>query len=892
MKRIFAQFLLSIFQVVMIFTLTLAPVPFMDNVSVVYAQDDVRDDCDEDQNDNDNGRPGVYKPGCDFNEALVKAQENSSGDGMVGVIEQFAAAAFGLAAINSVVFTQHPLSQLDCPGYMTPQITLRIMQGGSLAYILGNIQSNQKFKKAAKDAVDVELTPQAKRDERVEDKDLAVKNRKFNQKQLDSYMALIKVYQAKVEALEQKENMSMLAELAYLGALGTEIGMTSTYAGKCISGEVIDKSLESTIAAAITKAAAAAAADTSTNYSCAKAQPVITLKGGNHLSSEAETAAVAAANMTEDIASSVSDQGYISKLFSSFASVFTLGVAGFFLANTSPNTAEVKDAAAEKEAVSNDAVEATIFASQGSTTTAVQTSCADCPACTSVVAGVIIPQEAAKTGHPFICCGTRLHKVPSGWSANVPAPGKINIEKDVIIPPIIVRNENLEFTKYVVSGFLQQYMLNKIEKGKLSVTKKVEFIKKAIKQQERFENDFYQIIESEQFKRTLANYESDFKLINLENDKMGFQKYLDKIKSNLIAEARASSFGEFMGLGIKMLGLQLAMGQFLRNTALTSPQNRMYTFGIMAAVNAGLMKFNGDSADEAKRRLEIVKNEARSFAESHALKTSFDEEIVELSKKASPEEIAKLNAAFNNGIVTCADPKGNSFVPAQCPSKLRPSNVNFPLDPDTKRRFNNTPLGRALPLISDAAYNTASGKGSSQSGGTTGGKLTELGKMRGAIRKQVDELAGKYDKEILGTQKEKFGFNATPLASSNLKFRKLYNGDPAKNGVSKSMLAGLEGKLADIDDIKEQSDKSSGKVAAYTPPKFDTPKTDNFKFDLGGDSGTIVDHEQRSGALQEGELSDFQVNAADVNERTDANIFKIISNRYLKSYPVLLEERE
>ncbi len=891
MKRIFAQFLLSILQVVMIFTLTLAPVPFMEKVSAVYAQDDVRDDCEEDQNDN--GRPGVYKPGCDFNEALVKAQENSSGDGMVGVIEQFAAAAFGLAAINSVAFTVHPMSVVDCPGYINPQVTLRLMQVGSLAYIVGNIQSNQKFKQAAIDAVDVELTPQAKRDERVEDKDLAVKNRKFNQKQLDSYMALIKVYEAKVSALEKKKNMAMLAELAYLGALGTEGIMTTAHSGKCTAGTTKDETTDAAITAIAQVIPVQAAAVSSTGLGAAFcASTVITGEAKTlvQVQAEAKTKALAATNVAEDTKTAVAEAGIISKLFASFASVFSLGVTGFFAMNASPFTSEIKALEDKAEIARNTGLFTSIVAEQTAATATLLPDALKCPATAASVAELESLELSKAT--PYICCGTRVAEVPNGFSIVTPAPGKIWIENDVIIPPLFsASNENLDYLKYITYGFLQDYQTRVIESKNISPDKKVELFKKMYKQLDQFELNFESILSSPEFKQELAGIKFDSSKDDLTSEQ-GIKNFFKKVKLNIISEAKAGFMGELLGLGVKMLALQFAMGSFMRNTALTSPKNRMITFGVMAAINAGVMKFNGDSASEAKRRLEIVKNEARSFAESHALKTSFDEDIIELSKKASPEELAKLNAALNNGIVTCADPKGNSFVPAQCPSKSRPNNFNLPLDPNTKRRLNNTPLGRALPLISDAAYNATSGKSSGSSSSTKGGSLTELGKIQGAVRKQVDGIVEDFDKSIGAKYKDKFGLKTAPLASSNLKFRKLYNGDPAKNGVSKSMLAGLEGKLADIDDIKEQTDKSSGKVAAYTPPKFDAPKTDSFKFDLGGDSGTIVDNEQRPAALQESELSDFQVNAADVNERTDANIFKIISNRYLKSYPVLLEERE
>lgn len=900
MKRIATSFLLSLFQVVMIFTLTLAPVPFMDRVNAVYADDDskeVRDDCEDDENAD--GSPRVYKPGCDFNDALTKAGDQSTTPGLVGVIEQFVAAAFGLAAINSVVFTQHPMAQVDCPGYMNPNITLRMMQAGSLAYIVGNIQSNQKFKSAAKDAVDIELTPQAKRDETADDEEQAIKNREFNQKQLDAYMALIKVYEAKVEALETKKNMAMLAELAYLAALGTEVVMTSGHAGKCTAGTAADTENELTITSTLqlieTTAAGVSAGPTAAL--CADAAVASAAKLTVQAAAEASTATAATTNASEDTEEDSTDKGFISKLFASFISVFTLGVAGFFASNTSPYSHEVSEARLQAEVARNTTLFGTITAEQTTASASVISTALDCPVTAATVA-TFQTTEGEKAITPYICCGSRVSEIPTGFSIVTPAPGKIWIEKDVIFPPIpgSAKNQNLDYVKKIAMGFVQQYQTELIQNSNISPSDKIVAIKKMLDELEYMDHNFDAVLTSPEFKTELASILNDSRSFDIETEN-GLNHFLSQMKQNFLDEAHAGFLGEALGLGIKMLALQFAMGGFMRNTALKSPSKRAWTFGIMAAVNLGVMKFNGKSAKEAKNRLEIVKDEARAFAESHALTTDFDEKLaaIESSSKSglSAEELAKLNALGQRpGVVTCADPKGNSFVPAQCPSNLRPSGVNFALDSESKRRLGSSPLGQALPLLSDAVAGVGNGSTvSSGNGGTASGSIAQLGNLRNGIIKQVDGLVDQADKDLSKPLTDRSNLKPLSLAASNGRFRSLFNGDPAKNGVTKDMLAGVSGGLAEIEKLKDNKEnKTASKVSTFTPPKFVVPKTKDFNFDIGGSNNTGANMAAGNGSGNS--LDDFQVNAGDVNQKADVSIFRIISNRYLKSYPVLLEEKK
>ncbi len=68
---------------------------------------------------------------------------------------------------------------------------------------------------------------------------------------------------------------------------------------------------------------------------------------------------------------------------------------------------------------------------------------------------------------------------------------------------------------------------------------------------------------------------------------------------------------------------------------------------------------------------------------------------------------------------------------------------------------------------------------------------------------------------------------------------------------------------------------------------FDFDLDDEGGIDENGDFG-----EDGTSARAEEDLGEFVVDSGEIVENEDVNIFKLISNRYLLSYPVLLEEKK
>jgi len=173
---------------------------------------------------------------------------------------------------------------------------------------------------------------------------------------------------------------------------------------------------------------------------------------------------------------------------------------------------------------------------------------------------------------------------------------------------------------------------------------------------------------------------------------------------------------------------------------------------------------------------------------------------------------------------------------------------------------------------------------------TMEGILRSVNDRRGAMRALANKLVDKYDKNSTPIDAKYLkGKKSLSLKDSLSNFKTMFKGSP----VNSNPKGFNGGSILAVDEKKVDKDKkSSNKSAIAAIPKFNMPsKSGNgFDFDLDDESGgsEILDTELPKG--EEESLADFKLNENDIIDKPEANIFKVISNRYLRSYPVLLEE--
>jgi len=357
---------------------------------------------------------------------------------------------------------------------------------------------------------------------------------------------------------------------------------------------------------------------------------------------------------------------------------------------------------------------------------------------------------------------------------------------------------------------------------------------------------------------------------------------------------------EVLNIGSSIMAAQGLIGGFAKRWALVKPIGRTVTWTIMTTVLAFVNKWDKDALKEMKKRIKAVKKERKKWVTSSARSNNVKAGDYSTNYSASNYQSNKggSNAAF---IKQCATPSGSGFKPASCPQKTTSSAFDpGKMDPIAKKLMTPDHI-KGLSTISSLSSRTANGN--LDEGALSGSNLSELERMNNAImahNKKLQDTYDKVDKRIAKRNKAKASSLARVLASA----RNAMGIGP--NGSIEGSAAGAfgGGGVANIsggDDEKSDdgivTPSSSGKTASAGGGG--TAAAPSFDLDLLGDDGLggteIEDENGVDGKVSERaeeNLGDFELNHDDISKKKEVSIFKILSNRYILSYPKVLEEEE
>ncbi|MBD66982.1 MAG: hypothetical protein CME62_17405 [Halobacteriovoraceae bacterium] len=886
---------------------TLVLLPYPANFGNTFAQDtdtssleemDKSDgeDCDEEEeNKNADGTPGVYKPGCKFNKDLSKTDlKNHYSKGIKGIVEQFVGAAFAMIGV-SLFFKPIPKDLKMCPQNNGAKITFPLVQAGSLAYLIGEISANLSFKKASKISVDKTFGPKQNEDT----KDEAAKQtaQEANQKQLDAFENLAKIYKHQSSGLKKKVQMATLAELAFIGALGVEVANIMSMKGICASnGSAVGAEM-----AQIQAALQAHASSLSGIPGCQAAAAGIQAYATSLTARRAQRTGVVSGQVSADLADSEGDGA------SWTAQMVMATTTGAMNPIAQPGEAQTEVAQDNADGGANTAAQQAELAQDATQTQLIQGACGTCSACAPVM--VTVTRSNTVRAMPINCCGVHSQTPPTDASAPGETQAALNAAEamsdyvpfDSALPgrgnPTIPFGGSLYETNdsnFYVKAFIEN-LLHRVAQEKI-LKKNSKDPQEVIRQYAAMDQYIAYImdnqdalIEDSNINKELEHIKNKFGEDSLESENFLLGK-IDQLKNELtIQSANASAFKELLNIGVKATVLYFTLGKWLKEKALRRPKSRAYTWGAMAAVNAAIIMFNKKSLKDAKGRYETVLEEAEKFKNSHALKSEWDiqAELAELRKGELTVPSVSPTEGLVGGVkdVACAQPSGNTFLPAQCPSSFSDSELDIPKAP-ASTGITGGLTGSALGLISDTATQAAK-TGLLGDDKKVRANLKSLEGMRGALTARNKKLIEDFDK-----QNEKEAKKLSP----SLRASKL------KSGLGR-MIAAIQGKtnstpltLEDIkptvaEEKKAEELEEKAKLPVASIPKFEIPNTNNG---LNFNSGTSTSDDFNSGSngANQQDLANFDLGENDINNDNTGNIFKIISNRYLRSYPVLLEEVE
>ena len=234
-----------------------------------------------------------------------------------------------------------------------------------------------------------------------------------------------------------------------------------------------------------------------------------------------------------------------------------------------------------------------------------------------------------------------------------------------------------------------------------------------------------------------------------------------------------------------------------------------------------------------------------------------------------------------------ATANGNTYLPAACPSSGPGAGMRIPtvtVD-ENGRRVTGT-LNSGLSAIKTATQ--AMGSNASVDGNKAyDAAIKTLENVAPALRKLSAQVVEDADRRENAVAK-KLGIKPLSLKSSLGKVSRAFPGSISGSGLSSSALnngsEALESKAKEME--KEQAKKFNFKP-------LDMP---NFNNNLGaigsGSDSTDFFSDSDLEAKRTQVMNDLDMEQNTVNENANGNIFKMITNRYLLSYPKLLNEKK
>ncbi|MGB0452133.1 MAG: hypothetical protein ACPGJV_00350 [Bacteriovoracaceae bacterium] len=352
----------------------------------------------------------------------------------------------------------------------------------------------------------------------------------------------------------------------------------------------------------------------------------------------------------------------------------------------------------------------------------------------------------------------------------------------------------------------------------------------------------------------------------------------------LFPKAEANSFMTLLGglgggIGV-FLVLKMTMGQAL-DTFMGGSLTRGIAFGVLSGTAFLTAKTQDDiieAADKNIKAIDDLLNRYKNFQNQQKLAdglSNYGENRTSLAIR-TPRRIGTKEEPFpcmvqdKNG--KCSSSKKlletsiGGVSEYDIPSGLTASGLNLASAIDSASNKST---------LSDGALSTLEG---------LAGQSNAVKKMNDRLKKKINSIRKKNGQKPVAFNKMEKGFMGKMRSS-------LLKGLKSKGTTAKAALATLAPVSAiDKKDGAKDNDKDKlaeeGKESGKRESILNTSPT--FRLDLGEDEGDDISMAQGDTGLQDDSMV---IEDQDINHDTDANIFKIISVRYLKSgYPVIFEK--
>jgi hypothetical protein len=400
--------------------------------------------------------------------------------------------------------------------------------------------------------------------------------------------------------------------------------------------------------------------------------------------------------------------------------------------------------------------------------------------------------------------------------------------------------------------------------------------------------DALQNIDPSKFDKTLAK----IKFKN-EDERIFTKQVLNLTHGILIKEAKAGTLDDVMKVvqwvGIAGMFLKIApvVERVYQESIGNKPLYRVLLFGVLSAMGYYIHNQNKKKIENVENYVESIKTEEKKFFDA-----IFEKGKVTRDRSTTPTIERERTGERENftGVKGCLSRSGTSYVPATCPITMSKSkNANMRISREAQK-FTLQPHLDTLSMLPSLSAGITSSQGLSDPS-FIDGKLAEVGSNgRAAMRKHNKKLRShidKMNKKNMNNMKKLFKGKSVKIPSLS----KAYN--EAQGNIGK--MAGI---AAPISNNSSDIPAKGSKVSTFNPKSFSMPKLPGAG---GGDGGFDLDFDddEEGGVEEVGEatsekgeqnLADFELKQNDIVKKPEVSIFKVLSNRYILSYPKILEE--
>jgi len=514
----------------------------------------------------------------------------------------------------------------------------------------------------------------------------------------------------------------------------------------------------------------------------------------------------------------------------------------------------------------------------------------------------------------------KRYKGTYSWQGIPKAPGVFSLKKDIKITGIggwigasldSKKQKELENMKFYVRNMFEsklrglavrsliKYDMDKPRKtlkNIVDVNKKIDEI--MIDFNKYLDSDLAQMLENEQ----------------VNPNSLAFQKVIKKIANELfIPSANAIDMGatlagaglkaaggmvegpwsEVLNVGGKILMLHGILGGAAKKFLFVSPVSRALTWTTLKLLSDWTKKLADDAITKVDANIAVIVKEKQRFMDSGANGSGFAGNRSGMGRDGLKTSKYGANQLGKRNIKSCVVADGDNFLPSTC-GAVTPREKFLIKGVASSGDAKNNPLGFANSMMADTMF--GAGNDPDYAANMSSGDLAALESANNAISNLANKKRKEYDKIMESSDAMKKG-GGESLSANIAKLRKVLFDNGVSGGGSGLGSSGGSGTAAPLASTKSTETLGTGNVVSGggSGGGGSAPVAAIPSFDLDfGDEGEIAVGSDAIGAAKSAKktekLGDFVMKHNDINKRKDISIFKILSNRYILSYPKVLEE--